>query len=59
MLGSLSGLKYATTCDKPLSHYVNIAAPYLTGNGAVDSNTEESKQSLTNQVRIHTTSNFV
>ncbi|KAI8072150.1 uncharacterized protein B0P05DRAFT_175489 [Gilbertella persicaria] len=26
--GSLSGLKYATTCDKPLSHYFNIAAPY-------------------------------
>ncbi|KAI9356386.1 Alpha/Beta hydrolase protein, partial [Pilaira anomala] len=27
--GSLSGLKYATSCDKPLSHYVNIAAPYF------------------------------
>ncbi|KAI8328349.1 hypothetical protein BD560DRAFT_73389 [Blakeslea trispora] len=26
--GSLSGLKYATSCDKPLSHYINIAAPY-------------------------------
>ncbi|KAI8638181.1 hypothetical protein BD408DRAFT_28371 [Parasitella parasitica] len=27
-LGSLSGLKYATTCDKPLAHYINIAAPF-------------------------------
>lgn len=27
--GSLSGLKYATSCDKPLSHYVSIAAPYF------------------------------
>ncbi|CAO0802452.1 unnamed protein product [Mucor circinelloides] len=26
--GSLSGLKYATTCDKPLAHYINIAAPF-------------------------------
>ncbi|KAI8987640.1 protein-tyrosine phosphatase-like protein [Mycotypha africana] len=26
--GSLSGLKYATSCEKPLSHYINIAAPY-------------------------------
>ncbi|GAA5814842.1 hypothetical protein MFLAVUS_008345 [Mucor flavus] len=32
--GSLSGLKYATSCDKPLSHYVNIAAPHLDGTAA-------------------------
>ncbi|KAI9468286.1 MAG: hypothetical protein EXX96DRAFT_591657 [Benjaminiella poitrasii] len=27
--GSLSGLKYATSCDKPLSHYINISAPFI------------------------------
>ncbi|CEI89058.1 hypothetical protein RMCBS344292_03431 [Rhizopus microsporus] len=27
--GSLSGLKYANTCERPLSHFVNIAAPFL------------------------------
>lgn len=30
----MSGLKYATSCDKPLSHYVNIAAPHLDGTAA-------------------------
>jgi hypothetical protein len=30
VIGSMSGLKYATTCDKPLSHYINIAAPFST-----------------------------
>jgi hypothetical protein len=44
--GSLSGLKYATSCDKPLSHYVNIAAPFL--NSAVIS--EENKLALEKQV---------
>lgn len=26
----MSGLKYATTCDKPLPHYINISAPFDT-----------------------------
>lgn len=59
MIGSLSGLKYATSCDRPLSHYVNIAAPYLTKNGAVESNTEENKQSLSSQVRLLNISNYI
>ncbi|CAO3697611.1 unnamed protein product [Rhizopus stolonifer] len=30
IIGSLSGLKYATSCEKPLSHYINISAPFYT-----------------------------
>ncbi|KAG1488948.1 hypothetical protein G6F54_011792 [Rhizopus delemar] len=42
--GSLSGLKYATTCDKPLTHYINISTPFYTKDKSLLS--EEDRLSL-------------
>ncbi|KAI9266943.1 hypothetical protein BY458DRAFT_512293 [Sporodiniella umbellata] len=45
--GSLSGLKYATTCDRPLEHYVNISTPFYTKDECLISN--EMKEDLKNK----------
>ncbi|KAI8874958.1 alpha/beta-hydrolase, partial [Backusella circina FSU 941] len=44
--GSLAGLKYTTSCEKPLLHYVNIAAAFSTKDGSSEADMKENKDQL-------------
>jgi hypothetical protein len=48
----LAGLKYTTSCEKPLLHYVNIAAAFSTKDGSSEADMKENKDQLDKDVRI-------
>ncbi|KAI8379731.1 Alpha/Beta hydrolase protein [Radiomyces spectabilis] len=49
--GSTAGLKYATTCDKPLSHYVNIAGRYIMNDYGIHMHSPEVQEALNRQTK--------
>jgi hypothetical protein len=60
-VGSASCFKYATTCDKPLAHVVNVSGRYDMNDGTILANLPHNSKKLEEQVSLiplmHYTSN--
>lgn len=48
--GSVAGLKYAATCEKPLAHFVNVSGRYKMNDNQIYKNRPEIGAALDKQV---------
>jgi hypothetical protein len=51
LIGSTSCFKYATSCDRPLAHVVNISGRYDMDDNTAPANLPENNKRLQDQVR--------
>ena len=54
IIGSTAGFKYATTCEKPLPHFVNVSGRYKMNDNQIYKNRPEIGEALDRQVKKST-----
>lgn len=52
MIGSTAGLKYATTCQKPLAHFVNVSGRYMMNDPQIFRNRPHFFEELDKKVNV-------